>query len=371
MPKGKTPTSGDEFIVKRKLNRIQIPTLDIRKQKMIIFQPMRKFTILTALVVSIIVLNLLPLGAEPTADPAWYDISFIELTPPGANLYDGSINTRGVTLSNINFARILSGLQLVPPAGYENLKVRFYTPGGIFRFVKMDDPTKFMDATIRLQHQNLPAQPVSSTVDYPIVASNTGSPPAETNLFMDITTLPSNSGQQWRGTYYFPLQIQILDIDGYVVAERTLQMMIFFRSQTTAVTPLTTFSVEQYLAADHIPVSYPFQSGLPVIEVGGVTFQSNEMYNKYRLMISPVGQTKFQFNHVNPLVGGVIRYRVTIPGRTILSYEEAFYFNLDYQGTIGYWYDFLKIGVRDVNYNNSNGPTGDYTSSIRIDLITF
>ena len=313
----------------------------------------------------------LPLQADQMSDSAWYDISFVELTPAGANLYDGSTNTWGVTLSNINFARILTGMNLVPPAGYGNLKIRFQTPGGIFRFVKMDDPTRFMDATIRLQHQSLAVQSVIPTTEYPIVAGAAGSSLTSTNLFMDITTLPPNSGQQWRGTYYFPLQIQILDIDGYVLAERTLQMMIFFRSQTTPVAPITTLSVEQYPAADHIPVSYPFQSGLPVIKVGGINFQSNEPYNKYRLKISPVGQTKFQFNHVNPLVGGVIRYRVTVPGRTGVGYEEAFFFNLDYKGEIGNWYDFIEIGVRDVNYNNSNGPAGDYTSSIRIDLITF
>jgi hypothetical protein len=84
-----------------------------------------------------------------------------------------------------------------------------------------------------------------------------------------------------------------------------------------------------------------------------------------------VDQTKFQFNHTNPNVGGTIMYRVTIPGRTVGSYEESFTFNLDYKGSIGNWYDFLEVGVRDVNYNNSNGPAGSYSSSIRIELISF
>ena len=338
---------------------------------MIIFYPMYRIIYFIKILLIVLYMSPTPIGAVSIANSSWYDISFLELTPSGANFYDGSIDSWNTTLANINFARILTGMTLIPPGGYETVHIRFDAPGEVFRFVKMDDPTKFMDATIRLQHQSLPIQSVSPLVDYPIVAGALGTTPTETDLYMDVTSLPPNSGQSWRGTYYFPLQIQIYDIDGNVLAEKTLQMTVFFRNKDIPVPPVTNLLVEQYVAADHIPVPYPYQAGLPVIAVGGIQFQSNEEYNKYRLRISPVDQTKFQFNHTNPNVGGTIMYRVTIPGRTVVSYEESFTFNLDYKGSIGNWYDFLEVGVRDVNYNNSNGPAGSYSSSIRIELISF
>lgn len=317
-------------------------------------------------------LLLLPhLWAAPIANPAWYDIEYTELTPPGTNLYDNSLNVWKMNLDNINFAMILTGLEMSPPSGYEHVYIRFDAPGNIFRFVKMDDPNKHMDATIRLQHEGLPLESVFPGEEYPIIAGAVGNEPTETNLFMDIITLPPNSGVWWRGTYYLPLEIQVCDIDGYVLAEKTLQMMVYFRDKDDPVIPHTNISVERYPVASQVPVPYPYQPGIPVIEVGAIHFQSNEEYNKYRLRISPLDHTKFQFNHTNPNAGGTIMYGVTIPGRTVVSYEESFNFNFDYKGNIGNWYDSLVVGVRDVNYNNSNGPTGAYTSSIRIELVAY
>ena len=174
-----------------------------------------------------------------------------------------------------------------------------------------------------------------------------------------------------RGTYYFPLEIQIFDKDGYRLRDKTFHLSIIFRRPSTTTTPITVLTVIPKPTADYVPVHYPFQPGTAAMTVGEAHFQSNEEYGKYQLKISPIGQTSFQFNHINPNIGGAIKYKVTIPSRTIVAYEQEFTFNLDYKGTYGAWYDTLDIGVRDVNYNNFKGSPGDYVSSIQIELISY
>ena len=309
------------------------------------------------------------LFATPVADSSWYEFDFLQLFST-VNLYDNSVDVSYTTPMNVNFARILSGLSQPVPAGYGNLSLRFSTPGGIFRFVKVSDPTKAVDIALRLKHESNPTQNVSPMTPYPIVAGNVGAPLSKTDLFIDLLSQLPN-GTPWRGDYYFPLHIEIIDRDGYVLEDKTLHMVVHLRERDNAVTPMTTLVIDQYPAAQEIPFRYPYQSGLPAIKVGGINFQSNEAYDKYKLRISPVGPTEFQFNHSNPNVGGAIKYKVTIPGRTALSYTQAFDFNLDYTGQIGNWYDFLEVAVRDVNYNNIRGFAGTYTSTIRIDLVSF
>ncbi len=294
----------------------------------------------------------------------------MELPTTGPSLFNGTIDVWSASLTNINFARILTGMKMVPPAGYQNLKVRFNSPSGVFRFVKKNDPTKWMDAVVRMKHENLPAQNVMSMVDYPIVAGSVGAPRTVTDLFMDVTVLPPNSGQSYRGDYYFPLLIQILDPDGYVLTEKTLQMTLYFRTRDVPATPVTTLTLARYPAADAITAPYPYLGTTPLTTVGRVDFQSNEDYNRYRVKVSPVGQTLFQFTNTNTNLGGTIPYVVAIPGRTV-SHDRSFEFNLDYKGSIGNWYDSFEIGVSNVNYSNVRNPAGSYISTILIELIAF
>ncbi|MCK9288482.1 MAG: hypothetical protein PHU24_11375 [Sphaerochaetaceae bacterium] len=118
-----------------------------------------------SIIAVLLLLFIIPLSANPVADPSWYDITFIELPTTGPSLFNNSIDIWNFSLTNINFARILTGLKLVPPAGYENLKIRFNTSGDTFRFIKKNDPTKWMDVAIRMKHENLPVQNVIPTVD--------------------------------------------------------------------------------------------------------------------------------------------------------------------------------------------------------------
>jgi len=328
-------------------------------------QSARKKTVY--LIVLTVLLYPLLLVASP-ADLSWYDISILELPPAGNSLHNNTIDISNATLTNINFSRILTGLNLVPPAGYENLRLRFSTLGASFRFVKKTGPANALPVTMRLVHGGSSIN-VFPMVEYPIVAGSFGSPATTTDLFMNITN-PYNPAKANRGDYYFPLVVQIIAADDSVLVERTLQLTVHFRNTDTPVTPITSLILERYASADHIPVPYPYQPGLPTTTVAGINFQSNEEYNKYRLRVSPVGQTRFQFNHTNPNIGSTIPFRVTIPGRTVSAYEQAFNFNLDYKGSIGAWYDFLEIGIRNVNYDNISARAGDYTSTIRVDLIS-
>lgn len=306
-------------------------------------------------------------SATRVADSSWYDISCTTLAPSGANLYDNSVDISYTTPVNVNFARILTGLNHPVPPGYEQLGLRFSTPGGMFKFEKVSDPTKWADVQVRLEHEGNPTQQVSPSDTYPIIA---GMSPTVTDLFIDLNSQLPN-GVPWRGDYYFPLSIEILDRDGNVLWSETLRMTVHLRDKDTTGPRITSIVIDQYPAAREIPFCYPYQPGLPVIKVGSVNFQSNEEYQKYRLRVSPVGQTEFQFNHTNGYPGGAIKYRVTIPGRTTLSYEQAFDVDLDYQGQVGAWYDFLEVGVRDINYHNTRGIAGTYASTIRIDLVSF
>lgn len=314
----------------------------------------------------------LPFGsATPVADSSWYEIDFHMLPASGESLHDNSIQVWHYAPTNLHFAQIVTTLKPGSPSGSENLRLRFTTPGGIFRFTKITNPTKWMDAAVRFHHEPLQDLTVVSMEAYPIVIGEEGSQFTTINLYVDITSLPHDSGRDERGNYYFPLQVQIIDMDGNVIAEQTFQLMVYFISKDTAIDPITLVTIDQYAAAQEIPFVYPFQSGLPAIKVGGVNFQSNEEYDKCRLRISPVGQTLFQFNHANLNLGGAIMYRVTIPGRTVLAYDQAFECDFEYKGTVGDWYDFLEIAVRDVNYNNYQGIAGGYASTIRIDLVSF
>ncbi|MCK9288481.1 MAG: hypothetical protein PHU24_11370 [Sphaerochaetaceae bacterium] len=187
---------------------------------------------------------------------------------------------------------------------------------------------------------------------------------------MDVVSLPSNSGQSYRGDYYFPLEIQIIDNDGFALNIKTLQMTIFFRTQDVPVDPVTTLTVERYPIAEAITVSYPYLGSAPMVTVGRADFQSNEDYNEYRVRISPVGQPLFQFSNTNPSINGTIPYLLSIPGRTASS-DSAFDFSLEYKGEIGSWYDSFDIGVSNVNYTNVRSAAGAYTSTINIELITY
>ncbi|MDD3942793.1 MAG: hypothetical protein PHR90_10010 [Sphaerochaetaceae bacterium] len=310
-------------------------------------------------------------GATLTADPSWYDIRFVNLPVTGTNLYDNSADLYGMNRENILFSRILTALKIVPPTGYGDLKLRFNAPGGIFRFYKLNTPSSYADATLRMRHESLPVQTVMPLMEYPITAGLPGAEPTATELFMDISFNPDNEGQQWRGNYYLPLEVEVLDSDGYVVRQKILHLLWHYRNKESSAPPITTVVVDQYPAAQSIPFIYPFQSGQPVIKVGSVSFRSNESADRYRLRVSPVGQPTFQFNHSNPNLSGAIKYRVTIPGRAVSSYVQAFECDFDYKGSSGNWHDFLEIGIRDINYDNYRGVAGDYASTIRLDVVSF
>lgn len=323
----------------------------------------------TTIIIIFFLLLTSSLWANPVANPSWYDITFTELPTTGPSLFNNSIDIWSANLTNMNFAKISTGLKIVPPAGYENLKIRFLTSGSVFRFIKTNDPTKWVDVAIRLKHENLALQNVLPSTDYPIVAGAFGSPLTVTNLYMDVVALPPNSGQSYRGDYYFPLEIQIIDNDGFVLDIKTLQMTMFFRTPSVPVAPVTTFTLERYPAADAITTPYPYLGTTPMTPVGKVSFQSNEEYNKYRVRISPVGQPLFQFSNTNPNRVGTIPYLVSVPGRTT-SYSNTFEVRLDYKGVIGSWYDEFDIGVSNVNYSNSKNTTGLYVSTLLIELIS-
>lgn len=317
-----------------------------------------------------IILSLVPLAAA--SDPTWYSISVQELAV-GGNLYNNSVNIWSSNLLNIQFAQVLTGLNAIPAAGYENLRIEVVLPNGQMRFVKLDDPTKWVNYQISIQHGLTPAvSPVVFPYNLTITPGAIGNTTA-TMFSMNINSLPPNSGQQWRGTYYTPFQIRVLDADGIVLAERTLALYVFFRTIGGGA-PLTLLTLERYPAADNIVVPWPYNPATTqTINVGAVNFLSNEAQHTYSVRFYPGGanaSSLFELIHATQL-SSRIQYKVTLPGRTATEYLQAFTTPLLYTTTDanGNWQERIEIAIRDVNYHDAMVRSGSYKSIVMVELI--
>lgn len=241
------------------------------------------------------------------------------------------------------------------------------------RFVKLDDPTKWITYILSIKHGQLPAvNPIIFPYNLTIAPGGIGT--TATTLFsMNIDSLPPNSGQQWRGTYYTPFQIRVLDADNVVLLERTLMLYVYFRS-IGGNNPFTLLSVERYPAADNIVVPWPYNANTTQqINVGAVNFLSNEAQQTYRLRFYPGGanaSASFELIHTTQ-PSSRIQYEVTLPGRTTTDYLQAFTTPLLYTTTDanGNWQERIEIAIRDVNYSNHMVRSGSYRSIIMVELI--
>ena len=320
--------------------------------------------------IATLLLILHPLSAA--SDPAWYSISVQEQTV-GGNLYNNSVDIWSSNLQNIQFAQILTGLNAIPTAGYENLRIEVVMPNNQMRFVKLDDPTKWVTYQLSIQHGATAAtSPIVFPYNLTIIPGAIGT--TATTLFsMNIDTLPPNSGQQWRGTYHTPFQIKVLDADGVVLLERTLLLYVFFRTIGGGA-PLSLLTLERYPAADNIVVPWPYNPATSqTINVGAVNFISNELQHKYSIRLYPGGanaSSLFELIHTTQ-PSSRIKYEVTLPSRNTTEYLQEFTIPLLYSTTDanGNWQERIEIAIRDVNYHNAMVRTGSYKSIIMIELI--
>ncbi len=307
------------------------------------------------------------------SNPAWYSISVQELTV-GGNLYNNSVDIFSSNLQNIQFAQVLTGLNAAPNTGYENLLVEVLVPNGQLRFVKLDDPSKWLTYSLSIQHgQQLPVNPVIFPYILPIAPGAIGT--TTTTLFsMNLNTLPPNSGQSWRGTYHTPMLVRVLDADGVVLSERTLALYAYFRSSGVSA-PLTLLTLERYPAADTIVVPWPYNSATTqTINVGAVNFLSNELRYTYSIRFYPGGlnpSSLFEFIHTTQ-PSSRIQFKMTLPGRTTTEYSSSFTIPLLYTQTDsnGNWTERIEIAIRNLNYNNAMVRAGSYKSIIMVELIT-
>jgi len=306
------------------------------------------------------------------SNPAWYSIAVQELTV-GGNVYNNTVDIWSSNLLNIQFAQVVSGLNSAPNAGYENLRLEVLVPNGPLRFVKLDDPTKWVTYQISIQHgQQISVNPVIFPYILPIAPGAIGT--TATTLFsMNINTLPPNSGQQWRGTYHTPFQIRVLDADGVVLSERTLALYVYFRRSGVSA-PLTLLTLERYTAADNIVVPWPYNPNTAqLINVGAVNFLSNEAQHAYSVRFYPGGanaSSSFELIHTTQ-PNSRIQFEVNLPNRSTTDYLQSFTTPLLYTTTDanGNWQERIEIAIRDVNYNNAMVRSGSYKSIVMVELI--
>jgi hypothetical protein len=191
---------------------------------------------------------------------------------------------------------------------------------------------------------------------------------------MNLVSLPPNSGQSWRGTYQTTIWVRVLDADGVVLSERTLALYVYFRSSGVSA-PLTLLTLERYPAADNIVVPWPYNPNTTqTINVGAVSFVSNESRNKYSIRFYPGGvnpSSFFEFIHTTQ-PSSRIQFRITLPGRNTTEYSSIFTLPLLYAQTDsnGNWSERIEIAIRNVNYNNAMVRSGSYKSIIMVELIS-
>ena len=309
------------------------------------------------------------------ANPAWYSITLQQW----GSLFNNSIdlNWNSSTSTDISFGQIqtrpATGFYTNPPfPEYEKLNIEVSVPNGEMRLYKIGDNSEWFNYSLFIQEER--TKDPTRRNHYPIIFPYTfeveaGKDNNTTNTVLYINIVRKTGGGSGAfGTYYSPILVRVLDKDGFFLAEKTYNIVVFNKKRGTGGGDLfSVLFVEQYAAAQNIDVAL-IQNHNATLTVGAVSFMSNEPANTYRLRISPHPLTTGSFAFINTSTPTVqIPYQVTLPGRISTSHSVAFDHPIQYTNVGGHWQDRLEVAIR--NIASGNIRAGQYTSTIAVELI--
>ncbi len=309
------------------------------------------------------------------ANPAWYTIV---LQQWGSLFNNGmNLNWNSSTNTNISFGQIqtrpATGYYTNPPfPEYEKLNIQVSVPNGEMRLYKIGDSSEWFEYSLFIQEER--TKTPTTRNHYPTIFPYTfeieaGKDNNTTNtvLYINIVRKVGGGGGAF-GTYHAPIQVKVLDKDGFFLAEKTYEILVYNKKRGAGGGDLfSVLFVEQYAAAQNIDVAL-IQNHNATLTVGAVSFVSNEPENTYRLRISPHPLTTGLFTFINTSTPTVqIPYQVTLPGRIAISHTVAFDHPIQYTNVGGNWQDRIEVAIR--NITSTNMRAGQYTSTILVELI--
>ena len=129
------------------------------------------------------------------------------------------------------------------------------------------------------------------------------------------------------------------------------------------------FAVNQYQAASNINLDYYLTRPYETLNVGSVDFSTTGdlRYNTYDIKIQPnppVGNFLFSKSGATSFPYYVVTSK-TYPS----THSQAVTIPLTNRGIDGQYQEWIEIGIRGLNYNNTVLTSGNYTSEIKVELI--
>lgn len=334
---------------------------------------------------ALVLLALLLISFQPifsAADPNWYTVD-LDINP---SLLD---NTWSIDLNNDNV--YLGTLSIEPSASFDddptaiwngNFTLVITSIHETFRFVKVGDDTRWYPVTIHMIEVNSGPHAggfTSSPATVSIPIGEQGLPEYEIRLDVE-----SREGKPvpWRGTYFCALRFALY-VD-YGLATEVLISNDLFNMTSYFVEPQVTpgnedpiqteLVVERYASANQVDVPQLIVSN-STLKVGSVTFFSNDDGDTdYRIIVGPgePNGTVFAF-YKNGDSSQYIPYKVYVP--TICSPTGScpglFEIPITTRSPAGYFQQSFELAIAHMNYLDRWYTAGDYTSLIRLELISY
>ena len=183
-----------------------------------------------------------------------------------------------------------------------------------------------------------------------------------------------------RGNYYTVLKFELYkdynDTDNrQLLGEKVYNIYTHYVSTDSELgsTITTDLVVERYATASDIDLPSLQNSG-GSLKVGSVSFFSNDSSDtsSYSISISPVDDPFGPFTFTRS--GGTtitIPYKVFIPSKPVLgSQRYAFTVPIETKSISGVWQDSFELGITQINYDAVQYATGEYSSNLKIELIS-
>ena len=253
------------------------------------------------------------------------------------------------------------------------------SPLGSFKVVQIGNENNTFPITMYVRQGNtniVPGQ-TSEPMIVPIPGMSSVSPTPVYSFRMDIKPHPGRP-TPLRGNYYAVLRFELFKDFGLdtqrQIGEKIYNIFTQFvePGQGGNIGVFTDLVVDRYHTASNIDIP-TLQSTNGSLKVGSVSFFSNDSSDSsgYSVIISPSVNPagKFTFTR-NGGTANAIPYKVFIPNRAIGSQSYAFPVPITTKSISGVWQDSFELGITQMNYDSVSYATGEYTSTLRIELVS-
>ena len=329
------------------------------------------------IVLAILLLNLLyQSGLSAASNPNWFTLVFQQWD----NFWNNSVNLNtGYTGTFISFGQLQSRPNVweTPPfPEWELLTIEVSIPGNEMRLYKVGDSSKWFDYTLMFKEikeirdaPDLELIHYHTTVPFEFVVQCGLDVSTTTEFFINIQ--PRHGGGNGRfGTYTTQIVFDVFDKEHALLAQKTYDFILYNKYRNGNETDdYSVLLIERYQTAGNIDIEYLQQHSSEKLDVGAVTFVSNETCGMYYLNFSPSPDSTCPFCFVNEAVPScTIPYKVVDPLNSSISHSHQFDLALPYTPDGIGWRDRLELAIRNANYTNITPRVGHYRSVIQIEL---